>query len=79
MKKLQKNNSRSKKPITPKQRMTLNFILKFRKRKQYMPSLEEISRHFRIAIVSSWERLDKLRRAGYIRKKKNQKRWIEIL
>lgn len=68
-----------KEPLTKKQKETLQFLITFNKRKGYMPSLEESAKHFKIAIVSVFERIRALEKKGWLKKKWNQKRWIVIL
>lgn len=64
---------------TPKTKETLDFIKFFFKKKGYMPSLKEIGERFDISIVSSFERLDRLEKKGFIKRSWGQKRYIEII
>lgn len=68
-----------KQPLTKIQKLTLNYLISFHKKNGYMPSIEEMGKYFRRAIVSIWERLDALQKKGWIKRKKNGKRWIVVL
>ena len=65
--------------LTKKQRQVLDFIKKYKSKKKYEPSLEEIKKHFRLASVSTAHfHVKKLEKFGYLRKEENQPRAIEV-
>lgn len=65
--------------ITKKQRQVFDFIKKYKRKKKYAPSLEEIRRHFRLASVStSHHYICALENAGYLNREENQPRGIEL-
>lgn len=65
-------------PLTRIQDETLDFLEEFYSQERYMPSLEEISRYFKISTTSSFERINQLIQRGWIKKIKNQPRGIII-
>jgi SOS regulatory protein LexA len=65
--------------ITKKQKEVLDFIKKYKGKKKYAPSLEEIRKHFRLASVSTAHHyIHALDDAGYLSKGENQPRSIEL-
>lgn len=65
--------------ITKKQKGVLDFIKKYKSRKKYAPSLEEIRKHFRLASVSTAHHyIRALKDAGYLNREENQPRAIEL-
>jgi len=65
--------------VTKKQKEVLNFITSYQKNKGYAPSLEEICKKFKLASVSTAHfHVKKLEELGYLNKKKNQPRAIEL-
>ena len=66
--------------ITKKQKEVLDFIKKYKGKKKYAPSLEEIRKHFRLASVSTAHHyIRALDDAGYLNKEDNQPRSIDII
>lgn len=66
--------------ITKKQKGVLDFIKKYKSKKKYAPSLEEIRKHFRLASVSTAHHyIRALDDAGYLSKEENQPRSIDII
>ena len=65
--------------LTKKQKQVLDFVEKYRNKKKYSPSLEEIKRHFKLASVSTAHfHIKRLQESGYLQKEKNQPRAIDI-
>ena len=65
--------------ITKKQKEVLDFIKKYKNKKKYAPSLEEIRKHFRLASVSTAHHyIQALKNAGYLSREENQPRAIDI-
>ena len=65
--------------LTKKQKQVLNFIKKYKGKKDYAPSLEEIKKHLKLASVSTAHyHIKKLQERGYLQKEKNQPRGIDI-
>ena len=56
--------------LTKKQKQTLEYIQRYIGKKNYAPSLEEISDHFHISITSAWERIRRLVEKRYLEKQK---------
>ena len=66
--------------ITKKQKEVLDFIKKYKNRKKYAPSLEEIRKHFQLASVSTAHHyISALDSAGYLNREENQPRAIDII
>lgn len=66
--------------ITKKQKKVLDFIKKYKSRKKYAPSLEEIRKHFRLASVSTAHHyIRALEDAGFLNREENQPRAIDII
>ncbi len=64
--------------LTKIQRDTLDFIIKFYRKKSYTPTLAEIAKHFSISIRAAYDRVNALIRKGYIEREKGA-RTIKIL
>ncbi len=65
--------------ITRKQKEVLDYIAVESKKKGYSPSLEEIRKKFRFVSVSTAHyHLEKLQRAGYIKRELNQPRSMTV-
>jgi SOS regulatory protein LexA len=65
--------------LTKKQKQVLDFVEKYRNKKKYSPSLEEIKKHFKLASVSTAHfHIKRLQESGYLQKEKNQPRAIDI-
>jgi site-specific DNA-methyltransferase (adenine-specific) len=65
--------------LTKKQKEVLDFIKKYKNKKKYAPSLEEIRKHFRLASVSTAHHyIQALKNAGYLSREENQPRSIDI-
>jgi SOS regulatory protein LexA len=66
--------------ITKKQKQVLDFIKDYQKKKGYSPSLEEIKGRFKLASVSTADfHVGKLESLGYLKRKHNKPRSIEIV
>ena len=66
--------------ITKRQKQVLDFIKSFKEKRRYAPSIEEIKKHFRLSSVSTiHHHLSKLEEEGYVKRKKNEPRSIEII
>ena len=65
--------------LTKKQKQVLDFVEKYRNKKKYSPSLEEIKKHFKLASVSTAHfHIKRLQESGYLQKEKNQPRAIDV-
>ena len=65
--------------LTKKQKQVLDFIEKYKNKKGYAPSLEEIKKHLKLASVSTAHyHIKKLQERGYLKKEKNQPRGIAV-
>lgn len=65
--------------ITKRQKQVLDFITKYQEKHIYAPSLEEISKHFKFASVSTAHfHIETLSEKGFIVKKKNQPRAFSV-
>jgi len=63
--------------LTKKRKEVLDFIKKYKVKKKYAPSLEEIRKYFKLASVSTAHfHVKKLQEAGYLQKEHNQPRAI---
>ncbi len=66
--------------LTKRQKQILDFIKRYSKKKGYSPTIEEMTKHFRLKSVATvHEHLKNLEEKGEIRLSKNQRRGIEIL
>lgn len=65
--------------ITKRQREVLDFIQSYSKKKGYAPSLQEISKYFKLSSVSTAHfHVSKLKKEGYLERLKNRARAISI-
>jgi len=65
--------------LTKRQKEVLDFIEKYKSKKKYSPSLEEIRRRFKLASVSTAHfHVKKLEELGYLDRPKNKPRGINI-
>lgn len=64
--------------LSPKQSKTLEFIVEYVKKNSYPPTYREIAKNQRISIKSVSQRLDQLKRKGYIQIRKNIPRGIVL-
>ena len=65
--------------LTKKQKQVLDFVEKYKSKKDYAPSLEEIKKHLKLSSVSTAHyHIKKLQEGGYLKKEKNQPRAIDI-
>ena len=65
--------------LTKKQKQVIDFIEKYKNKKDYAPSLEEIKKHLKLASVSTAHyHIKKLQEGGYLEKEKNQPRGIAV-
>lgn len=65
--------------ITKKQKKVWDFIKKYKGKKKYAPTLEEIRKNFRLASVSTAHYyIQALEDAGYLNREENQPRAIEL-
>jgi len=66
--------------LTKRRKEVLDFIKKYKAKKKYAPSLEEIRKHFRLASVSTAHfHVKKLQEDGYLQKEYNQPRGIDVI
>ena len=63
---------------TKKQIELLNFIKTYSKKRGYSPSIPELAKHFRRAVGTIHEHLQKLQEGGHLRKEENKRRGIVI-
>ena len=63
---------------TKKQIELLNFIKTYSKKRGYSPSIPELAKHFKRAVGTIHEHLQKLQEGGHLRKEENKRRGIEI-
>lgn len=67
-------------PLTPRQVEIFDFLIRFRQKRGYAPTIAEIQGHFRLKSPATvHEQLAALEREGKIRRQKNIQRGIEIL
>ena len=65
--------------LTKRQKQILDFIISFQKKNEYAPTLDEISKKFKFASVSTAHfHITKLRDLGFLEKEKNKPRAIDI-
>ena len=65
--------------LTKKQKQILDFIQKYIKKNDYSPTLEEMSRHFKLASVATvHQHVSALKEKGYLNKIENQRRSINV-
>jgi len=65
--------------ITKRQKQVFDFIVSYRKKRGYSPSLEEIQKHFKLASVSTAHfHVKKLQELGLLEKQYNKPRSIDI-
>jgi len=63
--------------LTPKQKKILDFICLYYKENGFAPSLEEISKHFKLKAVSTvHQHVEALKTKGYLKKENNKPRGI---
>ncbi len=66
--------------ITKRQKEVLNFVTDYQKRKGYAPALDDIRKKFKLASVSTAHfHVSKLRDLGYLAKKENKPRSIDVV
>lgn len=66
--------------LTKRQKQILDFIEKYIKKNEYSPSIEEIKKHFKLKSVSTiHEHLETLKTKGYLDRRDNQPRAIQLL
>ncbi|OHB14244.1 MAG: repressor LexA [Candidatus Zambryskibacteria bacterium RIFOXYC1_FULL_39_10] len=67
------------KNLTPQKKKILDFINLYSENKGYSPSLEEIKKKLKLKSVSTvHQHLEEMKKTGYLKKTKNQKRSIDI-
>ncbi|MCX6765770.1 MAG: transcriptional repressor LexA [Candidatus Moranbacteria bacterium] len=66
------------KRLSKKQKEVLDFITAFQQKREYSPSLEEIAKHFNIAIPTAHQHVQVLKRKGFISARKGEKRSISV-
>src|SRR3989338_1955262 len=64
--------------LTKKRKEIFDFIKTFSKKRGYSPSIPEMAKHFGRAIATIHEHIQNLEEDGYLRKKENKRRGIEI-
>jgi len=67
------------KKLTDRQREVLDFLIEFRREHSFIPSIREISKHFKFNIKSAHDHLRALSRKGWIKRAGKGSRAIEIL
>lgn len=65
--------------LTPKQLNLLRWIEEFHREHEYAPTLDEISKAFKVSKITALQHLRALEKRGAIRRKRYQTRSIEIL
>ena len=64
-------------PLTPKQKKILDFIINYTKKNDFAPSLEEIAKNFKLKAVSTvHQHLEALKKKGYLKKESFQPRGL---
>jgi repressor LexA len=61
-------------PLTPRQKVVLDFIKEYLNRKGYSPSLDEIASHLGISIPSVHQHVELIQKKGYLKKDESQSR-----
>ena len=64
--------------ITIKQKEILDFIKAFSKKHGYSPSIPELAKHFKRAVGTIHEHIQKLHESGYLLKEENKRRGIDV-
>ena len=65
--------------LTKRQKEVLDFVKKYKEKKGYAPSLEEIKKHLKLSSVSTAHyHISKLEESGYLEKHDNQSRAIDV-
>jgi len=64
--------------LTKKKKQILDYIKKYIKQHDYSPSLEEVAKHFKLAISTIHQHIDELKKDGYLDKLDHQPRTIQI-
>src|SRR5438552_1018412 len=65
--------------LTKRQKEVLDFIVIYKNRNKYAPTLEEMRRHFKLASISTAHfHVKKLEELGYLKKDENQPRAIDV-
>jgi len=64
--------------LTKRKKQILDYIKKQIKQHDYSPTLEELAKHFKLAISTIHQHIDELKRDGYLDKLDNQPRTIQI-
>lgn len=65
--------------LTKRQKQVLDFIKKYKDKKDYAPSLEEIKKHLKLSSVSTiHHHIKALEDLGYLRREENQPRGIDV-
>ena len=64
--------------ITKKQKDILDFIRAYSKKCGYSPSIPELAKHFKRAVATIHEHIQRLEESGHLRKEENKRRGIEI-
>ena len=64
--------------LTKKKKQILDYIKRYIKKHDYSPSLEEVAKHFKLAVSTIHQHIDELKRDGYLDKLDNQPRTIQI-
>ncbi len=66
--------------LTKKQKLVLDFVKEYQKKKGYSPSLEEIQKHFKLASVSTAHfHIKQLQKKGLLTKEEKQPRTISAM
>jgi len=66
-------------PLTKKQKLILDFVRSFSKKKGYSPTHEEIGKKFKLSVSSVNQYLTTLKEKGHIQKNKGHARSIELI
>ncbi|OGK31350.1 repressor LexA [Candidatus Roizmanbacteria bacterium RIFCSPHIGHO2_12_FULL_33_9] len=65
--------------ITPKQKSVFDFIVSFKSKNGYSPSLKEIGHELNLAISTIHQHIAALKNKGYLKKEDNQPRGVSLL
>lgn len=66
------------KNLTPQKKKILDFINYYSEKMGYSPSIPDIAKRLKLANSTIHQHLEELKNTGYLKKKKNQKRSIDI-
>lgn len=64
--------------LTKKQKQVLDFIKQYGEKHDYSPSIPEMAKHFKRAVGTMHEHVERLGKGGYLQKQANKRRGIEV-